>query len=151
MRRLAQARGAHRFGNARDDVVEQGFQRLRRDISRTEPGTPRRHDQIRVRCSQPLTDLMLNVFHVVSDHRATDHIGGNASERLADLFAALVDALPARALGADRQDAGAKAHPSSLEAPTWPSPSSGGRDKLAVSLRRGNGAGPPWGGSSPSP
>src|SRR6266550_5872694 len=125
MRRLAQARGAHRFGNARDDVVEQGFQRLRRDISRTEPGTPRRHDQIRVRCSQPLTDLMLNVFHVVGDHRATDDIGGNASERLADLLAALIHALPARALGADRQDAGAKAHPSSLEAPTWPSPSSG--------------------------
>src|SRR5207253_3194353 len=102
------------------------------------------------RCSQPLTDLMLNVFHVVGDHRATDDIGGNASERLADLLAALVLALPARAFGADRQDTGAKAHPSSLEAPTWPSPSSGGRNKLAVSLRRGKRRGPRSCGRSPS-
>src|SRR2546423_2914970 len=129
MRRLAQARGAHRFGNARDDVVEQGFQRLRRDISRTEPGTPRRHDQIRVRCSQPLTDLMLNVFHVVGDHCATDDIGGKASERPADLFAALVPAPPPPAPGADPPEAGAEAPPPRLETPPPPPPPRGGANK----------------------
>src|SRR2546430_8341868 len=122
MRRLAQARGAHRFRNARDHVVEQGFQRLRRDISRTEPGTPRRHDQIRVRCSQPLTDLMLNVFHVVGDHRATDDIGGKGSERPPPPLSPLLPPPPPPAPRAGPPHAGAKDPSTSRQAPPPPPP-----------------------------
>src|SRR2546426_12396783 len=94
MRRLAQSRGAHRLSNARPRVVEQGFQRLRRDIPRTEPGTAGRHDQIRVGRAQPCTDLLLNVLDVISDHRAADDIGGEESPPLADTFSALPLTLP---------------------------------------------------------
>src|SRR3989442_14356037 len=76
MRGLAQSRGTHRFSNTRHRVVQQGFQRLRRDIPRTEPGTAGRHDQIRVGRPQPFTDLVLNMLDVISDHRAADDIGG---------------------------------------------------------------------------
>ena len=115
MRCLAQSRGAHRFRNSRHRIVEQRLQRLWRDISGTEPGAARRHDQVRVRSAQPLTDLMLDGFNVIRDHRTADDVRRNARKRFADLLAALIHALAARTLGADCQHTGAKAHPSSLE------------------------------------
>src|SRR2546430_17098104 len=114
MRRLAQSRGAHRLSNARHRVVEQGFQRLRRDIPRTEPGTAGRHDQIRVGRAQPCTDLLLNVLDVISDHRAADDIGGDARQPPPPFLPPPLPPLPPRPPAAGPPDPGTTTPPRSL-------------------------------------
>ena len=116
MGRLAQAGRAHRLRNAGDRIVDQRFERLWGDVTRSEPGPTGQHNQVGIGDPEPLAHLTLDIVDLVADDGAANHVGGQAGQGFADFFPAFVNPLASRTLGADGEHTGTKRHACSLEA-----------------------------------
>ena len=110
MWRLSQTRRSHRLSDAGDRVVQQCFHRLRGNVARTQARAAGQDDEVGIGHTQPFANLALDVGQLVTDDGSADDVRGDAGQRLADLFATLIDALTTGTLGAHRQHAGTKAH-----------------------------------------
>src|SRR5439155_17505143 len=112
-----------------------GFQRLPRNVARTQARTARQDDQVGIGRLPPLTDLALDVLDLVADHRPSDDLAGNARQLLADFLSTLIGAFATRPLGTHGQHAGTKPHPMKSRSPDA-TPRTRWRESAGASLRR---------------